>query len=213
MGTTIVMEVKDREKLAATLKTLINTLPATTGADIGLREHDYNGTAVYTLHVTQQGFPFAPTYAITKDGWLVIGFFPQSVHGFLYRNSGKKTAVWQEPALAQEALKKVGAQTDAKITAISVVDPRPGLAEILSLAPILVKTITSFSGAGGDFNIGLIPPAQPATERLTHNVTVIVDDGQTVRWEGYASLPLPLQFTGLDMYGYIAFFSFARLAF
>ncbi len=213
LGMAAAIKVKDRKKLTKTLETLVNTLPATTGADVRLKKRDYHGATVYSVHIEAPGFPFEPTYTITEDGWLVVGLLPQSVQGFLYRNADEQRGGWKAPALVRAALKAVQTQKDAKVTGLSVHDPRPGVEQILSIAPILVKTITGFSGTGGDFDVGLIPPAQAVTERLTHNVTVVVDDGETVRWEGYASAPLPSQFTGLDSYALLIVFSFGRVAF
>ena len=100
----------------------------------------------------------------------------------------------------------------AQINAVSVVDPRPTVEQVLSLAPLLTRMFTTLSGTGNDFDIALIPNTQSVTDSLTHNVTVVVDDGKTVRFEGYSSLPMPLQLAGLETYAYliaVQLFSFA----
>ena len=55
--------------------------------------------------------------------------------------------------------------------------------------------------------------SQTVTERLTHNVSIAVDDGKSLRFEGYSSLPMPLHITGLETSVFLGAFSFLRVAF
>ena len=212
IGTALAIQVKDAEKLTKSIETLIKSLTATTGADIHVKKQLYRGTYLYTVHVAETGFPFVPSYAV-HDGWLVVSLYPQTVQGFIFRASGKH-AVWKPPAIAKRAIDDVtGGNANARITAVSVSDPRPTVRQILSVTPLLVKAITGFSGSGSDFDISVIPNSQTVTERLTHNVSIAVDDGKSVRFEGYSSLPLPLHITGLEYFLFLGSFSFLRLAF
>ena len=98
------------------------------------------------------------------------------------------------------------------MTGLYVTDPRPTVQSILSMSPFLVQMVSQFSG-GTNFDVSLIPNSQSVTDPIHENVTVVVDDGKTIRYEGYASLPMPLQLTGLEAYAYIGIFSFVGFAF
>jgi len=204
-GLAVAIEVKDEEKLKKSLETMIRSLTATTGADVALNEQDYQGAILNTVHVGVQGFPFLPSYTI-HDGWLVVSLYPQPVQGFIFRSDGKHD-VWKLPAIARKVIQEE-TNGDARLSSIFVSDPRPTVETILSLAPFFVKLITSFSGAASDFDISLIPHAQSVTELLTHNVSVVVDDGTSVRIESYSSMPMPIQLSGLETYAYAIGLSF-----
>ncbi len=212
LGLAVGIQVKNPEKLAASLETLIASLTATTGSGIHLTTKDYRSVPVNMVQVSERGFSFVPSYTI-HNGWLVAGLFPQTVQGYIYRSSGK-TEVWKPPAIADRFIGEIGRDfPKAKITGYSVTDPRPTMRSVLSISPFLVKVITSISGAGGNFDVSLIPNSQTVTDPLTHNVSVVVDDGKSVRFEGYSSLPIPFQVTGLESFVFFGAFSFLRLAF
>ncbi|MCH7688238.1 MAG: hypothetical protein IH899_16410 [Planctomycetes bacterium] len=208
----LAIQVKDSAKLTKSLDTLVKSLPATIGADFVVKKRDYRGTVLHTVHVEKGGFPLAPSYAI-HNGWLVVSFYPQTVQGFIYRGDGKH-AVWKPPSVANSAIADATRfDPKARITTISVSDPKPMVVQILSLSPFLVKMISSIAGAGSDFDISLIPNAQTVTERLTHNVSIAVDNGKSVRIEGYSSFPMPFQISGLETYVYLFSFSFIGFLF
>ena len=212
MGTVVAVEVKDEKKLAESLDTLIKSLAATTGAVVYLKSREYRGATLNTVHVGERGFPFVPSYTIHR-GWIAVSFYPQPVQGFILRSDGKH-AVWSLPDVAKRVVQDVTKDNpEARIIGINVSDPRPALAEALSLAPFVTQMIYSFTGATADFDIAVIPNAQSTTERLSHNVSVIVDDGKSVRIEGYSSLPVPAQLNGISSYLYISAFSFLRFTF
>ena len=59
------------------------------------------------------------------------------------------------------------------------------------------------------FEPSTIPNAQEANRHLFPNVTVSSDDGNKVRLESRASLPLPIHLTGVDTYGLFLVLSFS----
>lgn len=218
LGTTIAIEVKDAERLKKALETMSRSMVSLTGADISLQKRVYRGATLHMLKVNERGFPFVPTYAI-HNGWLVVSFFPQPVQGFVFR-TGKAAETWRPPALLDEAVQATlkqrsggGGAKQPRLVGVAVSDPRPGVKQLLSLSPLLISFIRNFGGELGDFDISLIPNSQAVTERLSESVTVAVDDGDGVRIEGYSTLPFPAQLTGIDVYGYFALFSFARIGF
>jgi hypothetical protein len=220
MGMGLAIKVKNPEHLEKSLGTIVRSLGSFVGGQVEVSSRELHGG---TLHMVtgrvNDGFFFKPTYTV-HDGWLVLGLFPAPVQGFLYRSqeqtpAGEVPARWELPAAAKAAIANAtGEGEGSRMTGLYVTDPRPTAEAVLSIAPIMVQFITQFAGEGRtDFDISLIPNAQSVTDALHENVTVVIDDGQSIRYEGYASLPLPFQVTGLESYAYLAAFSFIGLGF
>jgi hypothetical protein len=201
-GQTFLFRVKDEKKLQASLEQAIKALAKLTGVDIKIQKTTYHGVAVKSVYVRQQGFFVVPTYALHKD-WLVVSFFPQAVHGYVLRAAGE-LPVWEPDAHVRAALDKL----PAEFVSISVSDPRPVLRQLLSLAPIAGGAIKSFV-PDSKFNVGSIPNAHEATRHLFPNLSVVSDDGTTLRSETRASLALPVEVGILDAYGIAALFGLA----
>jgi hypothetical protein len=198
-GEVLLFQVKDAEKLRATLDQAIKGLASSTGANIRVKKRMYHGVELREVHVKQQGFFFLPTYAIHKD-WLVISYFPQPVQGFVLRTAGSLPA-WKPDPTTQESLDKL----PKEFVALSVSDPRPTVKQVLTLAPVVITLINSLEGA---FNIdaGALPNAHEATRHLFPNVSVVTDEGKTLRSETRASLSLPFELTGVDTFGIVFIF-------
>eukprot|EP00913_Durusdinium_trenchii_P008770 g8236.t1 len=172
LGSVIAIEVKDAPRLKKSLDLLSRTLASTAGLDIGIRQRKYRGTVMHMVKINQQGFPFVPTYAIHED-WLVISFYPQPVQGFIFRSDGK-ASTWKAPALLNNAIRatmKPAGESSGKprLLAAGAADPRPGMKQVLALAPLIVSSFSSFSGETSNFDVSLIPNSQAVTERLTEN--------------------------------------------
>jgi hypothetical protein len=195
LGTGLAIKVKDAPKLLATLDTLMKLLHKVSDKIVTLKKGTYQNVDVYTVSVGAEGFPFSPSYVIYKD-WLLVGLFPQTPQGVLLRATGKY-ATWQPTPTVQQALAAAKQKPGAKILSVSQTDPRPGLKQILSLAPFIGGMVNSFSP--GSFDVAMIPNAQAVTEPLFPNVTVAVDEGDVIRLESYASLAVPFDLTGLDL--------------
>jgi hypothetical protein len=206
LNQTFLFKVKDAKKLQASLDEMIKGIAKTTGADLGVKKSKYRGIECSQVQFRQEGFFFVPTYAIYKD-WLVVGYYPQSVQGFLLRATGELPA-WKPEPSTTAAFDKM----PKEFVSVSVSDPRPTLKQILALAPLAGGFANSFIKES-KFDVASIPNAQEATRHLFPNVSVVTDDGKTLRMETRASLALPFDISGLDSYGLFLFAAFSARAF
>jgi hypothetical protein len=71
--------------------------------------------------------------------------------------------------------------------------------QLLSLAPLLAALGNSFLPEAR-IDVASLPNAHEATKHLFPNVSVVHDDGKTLRQETRASLALPFDAAGLDLY-------------
>jgi hypothetical protein len=193
-GEVFLFQVKDGAKVKLTLEQAIKGLASATGANLRVKRHKYHGIDVHEVLFKQQGFFFLPTYAI-HDGWLIMSYYPQPVHGYLLRAT-KELPAWQPPQSVRQSLDKL----PKEFIAFSVSDPRPTIRQILTIAPAVVALINSLVP---DFqvDVGAMPNAAEATQHLFPNVSVVTDNGNVLRSETRASVSLPFELTGLDSYG------------
>ncbi len=206
LGMTLMIRVKDAKKAQEALDQVVKGLGKVSGAEVTLKKKTYHGVEMREVHVTAQGFIFVPSYVIYKD-WLVIAPYPQQVQGCILRAKGD-LAAWKPNQRVQKSL----AELPKEFISISYDDPRPTIREVLSIAPLIGGTVNSFT-PDSKFEVGSLPNAQEATERLFPNVAVTTDDGKTLRVETRASLSLPVDVTGLDTYAVFLFFGVFRFAF
>ncbi len=204
LGQTVLFKVKDEEKLEQALEQAIRGLAKAGNADVRIRKRAYRGATLREIQFQERGFPFRPTYTIHK-GWLVVSFFPQQVQAWVARTKGDMRS-WKPSPSVQATFKELPQQA----IAITYSDPRPGLKQLLSLAPLIVAAIESAS-QDIDFDVGSIPNAQEVTRHLFPNVSVMTDDGTMVRLESQASLALPFDLGGLDSYGLLLLFTVGRI--
>jgi hypothetical protein len=193
LGQTFLLKVKDADKVQAALEQAIKGIGQATGADVSIKKKKYRGVELREVHVRQQGFFFKPTYAVHKD-WLVVGYFPQQVHGYILRATGEVPS-WKPGPHLQAAFDKL----PKEFVSVSVSDPRPTVKQFLSIAPIIGGAIDSFL-PDVKFDVSTLPNAHEATRHLFPNVSVASDDGKRIRQETRASLALPIDVTGLDLY-------------
>ena len=198
LGTTLAIRVKNRQKLQASLDRLGKTLSGALGADIELGRKPYEQGALYMLQANVRGNPFQPAIWINDD-WAVFGLFPQSVQGFVARLKGGHRS-WKIPANAKDVYAKaLSTANGRRIAGVTISDPRPTTRQLLSIAPVATRLIGSFTGANG-IDISVIPNSQMVTDKLVPNVTIVTDDGKTLRYDSHASLPMPLHMGGLELY-------------
>ncbi len=213
LGFCLALEVKDAKKLLQSLEIAVKSAAAFTGSDIAIKTRKYRGVDLHMIHVAERGFFFTPSYAI-DDGWLVTSFFPQPVQSWIMRSRNKDFPSWKPPPLLAKTLRDIAAARPGekiKVTSISVVDRRPGVKQVLAIAPLIVSAIQNFSQSGQQFDISLIPNPSSVSDLIGHSVTVGIDDGKTMRFESIGTFPLPLEVSGLDIYTFFIFTIFARV--
>jgi hypothetical protein len=188
LGTGAAIEVTDPERLHRSLEQLCRACTTLAGAEISFKKSSYHGVDLYTLSaVGTQGLPVAPSYAV-HDGWLVVGLYPQRVQGHILR-AVEGYPCWKPSPLLEQTLADAQAKGH-KVVSWSETDPRPNVKFLLSLAPLLGGVINA-QIPGGQFNPAMIPNAHNVTRPLFPNVTLVMDDGPSIRWETHASLPVP----------------------
>lgn len=206
LGRTVLLKVKDADKLQGALEQIIQSLAAAAGKEVRIKKRDYQGVVIREVHVKAQGFIFVPSYAIHKD-WLAIGWYPQAVQAFVQRSKGG-LAVWKPSPTVKESLDKL----PKEFVSISYSDPRPSMKQLMSIAPLIAGAVSSFNPQL-NFEVGSVPSAQEVTKHLFPNLSVTSDDGKILRQDSLDSLALPLNINGLDTYSLFLLGVFGRIAF
>jgi hypothetical protein len=203
LGQTYLFKVSDGDKLLTSLDQSIKSLGKLSGADVSVRKRKFRNADLREVHI-RQGF-VVPTYVVHK-GWLAVSFFPQPVQGFVMRANGELPS-WQPDASVTANLDKF----PKEFHSISISDPRPTVSQVLALAPAVLGLLNTFL-PDLRLDVGLLPNAQEATRHLFPNVSVVSDNGKTLRMETRASLALPFELAGLDAYSLVAVFGFIAAA-
>ncbi len=193
LGQTFMIRVKDPEKLRNAIDQAIKAIGQATGADVSVKKKKYHGVELREVHVHQQGFFFQPTYAF-HNGWMIFGYYPQSVQGYILRATGEVPA-WKPGPEVRAALEKL----PKEFVSVSVSDPRPTVRQILSIGPFVAALVDSLMPEA-KIDVSSVPNAHEATRHLFPNVSVVYDDGKGLKQETRASLALPIDITGLDTY-------------
>jgi hypothetical protein len=189
------IQVKDPGKLEASLDHALKSLAI--GGSIRMKKKPFRDFQIRQVHLKQgSGFPFVPSVAVYKN-WLVLGFTPQAVQGFILRATGELPA-WKPEAQVQAALDRL----PKEFTLLSVSDPRPTIKQVLAIVPLAVGFASAFPGSTEpSFDVGTLPNAHLAVKHLFPNAMVWTDDGTRIRVDSRGALELPIGFTGLDSYG------------
>lgn len=138
------------------------------------------------LHSFYLDMGMSPCFAVC-DGWLAVGMSPQAVKGHILRCQSK-LARWKPDASSQAAL----ARLPAKVTAASLSDPRPVLQKLLSIAPFMAESESPFGKSPFGMDASSFPNTNEVTQPLFPNISLLTDDGRTVRWHSRASLLMPI---------------------
>jgi hypothetical protein len=203
LGQTLLVRVKDADRLHAALAQAIKGVAGAVGVEVRVKKNVYRGVDMRHVQVRQTGFIFVPTYAVV-DGWLVVSPFPQPVEAFIARARGELPA-WKPSPVVQELLR----QLPERFVSISYSDPAPTVKQVLSIAPLVGGIVANLNQELG-FDVGSLPNTQEVTRHLFPNLAVTTDDGTTLRHESRTSLALPLELSGLDTY--VLLFAFGALA-
>jgi len=190
-GAVAVLEVKDAEKLTKTMGRIVDTVRASAGPEVTVRQVK-KGSEVLTLLEIPQAGVLTPTFCVT-DKWFCIALTPQPVEAFLLRLQGKLPK-WTPGAEAKEAL----AALPKEITSISMRDPRSSIRFVVGMAPMLTglaKTgIAQARRFGSDIpelpiSVADLPPAEVVSHPLFPNFSVTRSTEEGIRFINRSSLP------------------------
>jgi hypothetical protein len=197
-GATLFIKVNDAQKLQATLDRMDRTLNK--GGLGRMKRRTYNGVVLREFQPRQPVFVL-PTFAI-HDGWLIVGLFPQPVRAYVLRATGVMPA-WQPDDHVRSALTRLPRQ----FVGVSFSDPRSFYRQFAPLGPLFAAATSSFQ-KDSPFTPSAFPSVPEVNRHLFPNVSVLTDDGKTLRLETHASLAFPFDINGLTLF---AFFSSAGL--
>lgn len=185
-GLGLIVEVKDEGKLKRGLDALLKSLPLVFGETATVRKQACAGTEIFSMHVAQEVFFLSPSFAVHR-GRLIIGLYPQTVRGYLRRADGKMSA-WKPGPLAAAAVAEAR-KGKGKIVGLSMNDPRPPLKQLCPYGPMLFSLLEGASP--GSFDVSRLPNVQALTEPLYPSMSVVTDDGDTLRINTRGALGLP----------------------
>jgi hypothetical protein len=203
LGQTFLMKVKDPEKLSEAMDTAVKSLLKLAGGEASVHKRKFHDAVIHEVNVRKEGFIFVPSWTI-RNGWLAIGYYPQAVQGYVLRANGELPA-WKASPQTQASLDRLPRQ----FTLVSWTDPSPSVRQILALAPLVLGVVNS-SVKDIRFDVGSLPNAHEATRHLFPNVTVATDREGVIRFESRASLELPFDLSGVELYGVFFAFALAR---
>lgn len=208
-GTVVCVSLKDPAKAKALADRVHQGIETLINSPVKVRKKTLKGVEIRELYSRNFGFT-TPTYAIVGD-WLVVSVHPAGVQGFILRAKGDLPSWKPDTATAARIAKlPVGCS-------LQYCDPTTTVKNMCCIGPIFLGTIdlrNSFRpDNGADFDptdIGLIPNAHELSKHLFPNLTVIRDDGKTIRLEVNESLSVPGEVLGLEP---LIFFGFLALRF
>ena len=187
LGTAAAIPVRGGEATLAVVSQVFRTSGALTGTEVSLAEHAPHGGAMHVLRFG--GSNELPYWSHGTDGeWLVLAMIPQTVSAALARTAGR-LAAWAPPDEATRIVREARGG-DSRLVMLRVVDPRPPLRVALAVLPVAVGGLATQYPPLRDA-VRLVPNTQAVTEPLTHNVSAVFDDGDALRYEAYATVPLP----------------------
>jgi hypothetical protein len=199
-GTVVCVSLKDPAKAKAVADRIHRGLETLVSAPVKVRKKMVKGVEVRELY--SRGFGFlVPTYAVVGD-WLVVSVYPQGVQGMVLRMKGDLPS-WKPDADTLARLAKLPKDG----CTLQYCDPTSTVKNLCTLGPLFLGTIGGLGNAFGNDNgesdyepldIGLIPNGHELSKHLFPNLTVIRDDGTTVRLEVNESLSVPLEIIGLE---------------
>jgi hypothetical protein len=199
MGTVVCLSLKDPAKVKTSLDRIQKKLETFVGAPVKIRKKMLCGVEIRELY-SQAFLILTPTYSIVGD-WLVFSLQPQPVQGFILRSKGEIPA-WKPDAATAAQLAKLPADA----CSLQFCDPRATVTNLACVGPAALGALsTSLSVSRSDeastyepIDIGLLPNAHELNKHLFPNLTVMRNDGKTIRIEVNESFSLPLEFIGIE---------------
>jgi hypothetical protein len=198
-GGALSIEVKNAEALEQAREQVVAALAQAAREEFELVRSDYRGTTVYVFQSKQQFVPVFPSFAV-HNGWLHVAMSPQAVQGAIYRASDKGQDLELVRELQERLARRLAPAADGasprKLVAFSQTDPRPSVKVLLGIVPFFSRVL-GINGEGGlfqGFDTALVPHAQPITEPLSPNFSMLTSDESEIRFEVYSTLPMPIDF-------------------
>jgi hypothetical protein len=199
-GTVVCVSLKDPAKAKAVADRVHRGLEGIVSAPVKVRKKMVKGVEVRELY--SRGFGIlVPTYAVVDD-WLVVSVYPQGVQGMILRMKGDLPS-WKPDADTLARLAKLPKDG----CTLQYCDPTSTVKNLCTLGPLFLGTVSglgrAFGNEGGEadyepLDVGLIPNGHELSKHLFPNLTVIRDDGKTIRLEVNESLSVPLEIIGLE---------------
>jgi hypothetical protein len=198
LGTVVCVSLKDPAKAKAVGERVHRGIESIVSAPVKVRKKMLKGVEIRELHCRAFGI-VTPTYAVVDD-WLVVALYPQGVQGMVLRMKGELPS-WKPDADTLARLAKLPADG----CTLQYCDPTSTVKNLCVLGPLFfsVLGLRDGGGNGGEsdydpLDVGLVPNAHELSKHLFPNLTVIRDDGKTVRIEVDESISIPLEIIGLE---------------
>jgi hypothetical protein len=177
-GLTAVVQVKDRQRLAAAHAKFLAALRAemdrATGRRRGPRieQFQFAGQDVYFLNVRERQFPLAPSWCLTEKE-LIVAPFPQNIKAYLSRGGEFKS-------LAKSAeLSALFQSADGPIM-LSYSDTHRLFELVYPFVPMVAQVaFGELSREGVDLDVSILPSASCVGKHLRPAVTVLRRTGTT----------------------------------
>ncbi len=163
-GLTAVIQVEDRQKLAATLKRFFDLLQAEMDRRGGRRsprieQFEFAGHEVYMFNARDDDFPLAPSWCLTEDA-LVVAPFPQNIKAYLSRGE-EHHSIAELPEVAGLF------QSGAAPVKLWYVDTRELFELLYPLTPVFAQVAFSeLARQGIDVNVSILPSARAISRHL-----------------------------------------------
>ena len=198
-GGAFAIEIKDAAAIEEAREEILAALEQAGRDSFTIEKRQYRGTPLYVFQSKQQFFPISPSFAV-HEGWLHIALSSQAVQGAIFRANDKERSLEFSSELQRRIEQRVGVSSDGvgprKLLAFSYADPRPSVKLLVGVLPLLSR-VFGVAGEGGffqNFDTTLVPHSQPITETLSHNFSMLTANEQTMRFDVYSTLPMPIDF-------------------
>lgn len=193
LNRTFLFRVKDADKLQDKLDFAMRNLKAKLGVGLTIKTSQYRNVPLKQIEVHEEGFILVPTYAIYK-GWLIVSTYPQPVQEAILRLNGELESV--SPA---DAVKQSMGKLPANITAISMLDHRPGMQRLLGLTQMGAGYLRS-ADPSIKIDVSIVPSSRMINRKLFPDVSVTTQKGNVIRRESRSALPIPFDMTAIGSY-------------
>jgi hypothetical protein len=190
-GQVFAVRVRDAGEFKKQFRQFTGGLEKLGRGEIKVTRRAYEGVDTLEFATKENGF-FRPTGCVCGD-WMVWGFYPQAVHGFILRSKGKLPA-WRP----DDRTAKLLAAVPPGPAAVQYTDPRPTVKLLLSAGQPFAEYLNGTKDLRGMFDPGLLPNPEEACRPLFPGLHWTHNDGKTIRWESRESLALPLEIVGIE---------------